>query len=311
MIKVSVIVTTYNQEKYIKKTLDSIISQKTNFDFEILVGDDCSKDGTGKIVEEYGKRFPDRIVPIIRPKNLGAFNNNKDLYERAKGEYIALLEGDDYWTDDEKLQKQVEFLDDHADYAAVFGKCIVVDENNNRNQQMEELIPFFTENDYTSKEFEQYLLPGQTATAMYRKTAFNQLLDKVKTNKRVMPRVPAIDRFLVLGILSVGKIYNTQEYVAAYRYILNKSSGSWSSKNDYYSLKNALFFLFGLNEMERVGKELRIHLDFDDRRWYEFRKAGQNKRNISIISVNLIRFFSMIWFNDKKKFFYLFRTRNN
>ncbi|MCR5747047.1 MAG: glycosyltransferase, partial [Lachnospiraceae bacterium] len=110
MIKVSVIVATYNQEKYIAKTLESVVSQKTDFKYEVLVGDDASKDGTGRIVKEFGKKYPDIIRPIVREKNIGAYRNFLDLLKRAKGEYLALLEGDDYWVDEEKLKKQVSFL---------------------------------------------------------------------------------------------------------------------------------------------------------------------------------------------------------
>ncbi len=310
MTKVSVLLPTYNQEKYIEKALESIVKQKTDFEFEVLVGDDASKDSTGKIVEEYGKHYPDIIKPIIRKRNLGAFKNFFDLFNRAAGEYLAFLEGDDYWIDENKLQKQVDFLDSNQDYAAVFGRNIVVDENNIRQSEIEKWIPAFTGGDYTSLDYENYLLPGQTATAMYRKDVLLSLMKAVQNNKKIMPRVPVIDRFLILGILSFGKIHTMPDTFAAYRYILDKSSGSWSSKNDYYSLKNVVFYLYSLKEMERVGKHLGLEICFDKRRWYEFEKVATYKRKMPFIAINIIRLFIWLWYKDKKNFLELLKERH-
>lgn len=310
MKRVSVILATYNQEKYIGKAIDSILSQRTNFEFEVIVGDDCSKDTTGLIVKEYGDKYPDIIEPIIRTKNLGAFRNFKDLISRSKGEYIALLEGDDYWVDEYKLQKQVDFLDANQDYAAVFGKRIIVDENNNRQENYEKWIPYFDGGVYTAQDYERYILPGQTATSMYRKSVVERLLGIVKNNKRIIPRIPVVDCFFVLGILSLGKIYTLQDCVAAYRYILDKDSGSWSSKNDYYNVRNVIFYLYGMKEMERVGRLLGVDLDFDKRRWYEFEKAADYKGKISFYGINTIRFFIWLWYKDKKSFHKLLIKRH-
>ena len=310
MIKVSVLLPTYNQEKYIGKALESIVVQKTDFEYEIMVGDDASNDGTRKIVEEYRRKHPEIVKTIIRKKNLGAYRNFLDLIKRAQGDYIAFLEGDDYWIDEEKLQKQVDFLEKNPDYAAVFGRCKVVDEHDYRRVEMEKWFLAFQGGEYTALDYEKYLLPGQTATAMYRKETIINLIDKLKSDKRVMPRVPVIDRFLVLGVLSVGRIFTFEDFFAAYRYILDKNSGSWSSKNDYYSFKNVVFYLFGMKEMERVGKLLGVRLCFDNRRWYEFEKVADYKGKISFVTVNAIRFFTWLWYVDKEDFHRRFKERH-
>ena len=302
MIKVSVIVATYKQEKYIGKALDSILTQKCDFDYEVIAGDDASPDGTGEIVKKYGDAHPGKIKAIAREKNLGAFKNFKDLYSRAQGEYLAFLEGDDYWIDENKLRKQVEFLDSHKDYVASFGKCIVVDENNDRKEEIEQYIPWFKGGLYTAEEFENYYLPGQTATVMYRKSAVDQLFSQIKKDWRLMPRVPVIDRFLVLGMLSKGKIDTSTDVYAAYRYILKKESGSWSSKHDFYSFKNVIFFLYGMKEMERVAKRLGVPLSFDERRKSEFEKIACYKGQMPMIAINAVRFFIWLWYKDKRDF---------
>lgn len=310
MEKVSVIVATYNQEKYIEKTLNSIVSQKCSFAYEVLVGDDASKDNTGTIVREFAKKYPDRIHAIVREKNLGAFRNIYDLVKSAKGEYIAFVEGDDYWIDEAKLQKQVDFLDDHKDFAACFGRCIVVDENDERQSDYESYIPFFNRDEFLAKDLEDYYMPGQTATAVYRTTALKNLEQIAIKDKRVIPRCPLIDRFLVLAILSQGRIKSFDEVFAAYRYVLDKSSGSWSSKHDTFSLVNVIFFLYGMKELERVGDRLGIKICFDERRKSEFAKVAMYKGQMPIIAIQIIRFFIWLWVKDKKGFYKYIRDRH-
>lgn len=137
MVKISVMVLTYKHEKFIRKTLDSILSQKVNFRFEILVGDDASPDNTQAIIKEYHAKYPDIIVPLLHQKNLGGFGKNNTLValEVAKGQYIAPMDGDDYWTDDTKLQKMADFLDANPDYVACFHNAeIIFDDDSHPNQ---------------------------------------------------------------------------------------------------------------------------------------------------------------------------------
>lgn len=122
-IKVSVLCTAYNHEKYIRDALEGFVSQRTDFPFEVLVNDDCSSDGTAAIIREYAEKYPDIIRPFYQEKNLYSQGDMASLfaevfYPNARGEYIALCEGDDFWTDAEKLQSQVDFLDAHPDYSA-------------------------------------------------------------------------------------------------------------------------------------------------------------------------------------------------
>jgi glycosyltransferase involved in cell wall biosynthesis len=118
--KVSVSLITYKQEKFIAECLDSILKQKINFDFEIVVSDDCSPDKTGEIVEDYARRYPDIIRAIRRPVNIGMVRNAISTINECKGQYIALMEGDDLWIDDNKLQMQSDFLDDNPDCVLCF-----------------------------------------------------------------------------------------------------------------------------------------------------------------------------------------------
>lgn len=118
--KVSILVPTYNQERYISQTIKSVINQKTNFPFEILIGEDCSTDKTNHICQKFAKKFPHKIRLISNQSNFGLLKNFANLLSKSKGKYIAILGGDDYWIDNCKLQKQIDFLEENPDFSLVF-----------------------------------------------------------------------------------------------------------------------------------------------------------------------------------------------
>lgn len=119
-MKVSACIIAYNHENYIIDCLEGALSQKVNFDYEIVIGEDKSTDATLKICEEYASRYPDKIRLIKRDVNLGMIGNWVDTIKSCKGIYIAICEGDDYWTDPLKLQKQVDFLEANPEFSLCF-----------------------------------------------------------------------------------------------------------------------------------------------------------------------------------------------
>jgi len=118
----TVVLLTYNHEDYIARAFDSILEQKTNFDFEIFVLEDCSTDRTADICREYKEKYPDKIRLFLNEKNLGVTRNFKQGLLNVKSKYFAFLEGDDYWCDENKLQKQVDALEQNPD-------CIICGHN--------------------------------------------------------------------------------------------------------------------------------------------------------------------------------------
>ncbi|MBC5710570.1 glycosyltransferase [Hungatella sp. L12] len=119
-IEVSVVCIAYNQEKYIAKMLESLLAQKTTFNYEILIHDDASKDKTQDIIRKYQKKYPETIKPILQTENQFSKGNNPNImfnYPRVIGKYVAFCEGDDYWSDSNKLQLQYEALQKHTDCA--------------------------------------------------------------------------------------------------------------------------------------------------------------------------------------------------
>jgi glycosyltransferase involved in cell wall biosynthesis len=130
---VSVPIITFDQQQYIAAALDSALSQQTSFPYEIIVGEDCSRDGTRGIVLDYARRFPDRIRPLLHDRNLGAHRNFMATLRACRGKYVALLEGDDYWIRADKLQKQVEALEAHPEAAICAARARVVYEDASRD----------------------------------------------------------------------------------------------------------------------------------------------------------------------------------
>lgn len=121
MTKVIVAITTYNLEKYIAKALDSILCQKTDFDYKIIVADDCSTDRTIEILKKYKKSYPEKIELLLSDHNMGSLSNSNRIFDGLQCEYFSFLDGDDYWIGDERLQKQVDFLDSHPEYSLCGG----------------------------------------------------------------------------------------------------------------------------------------------------------------------------------------------
>ena len=127
-IMVSILCTAYNHEAYIAQTLDSFLMQETDFAYEILVNDDASTDGTADIIREYAARYPERVKAFCQEKNLYSQGINIEdtvLLPPARGRYIAFCEGDDYWSDPGKLQRQVDFMQAHPAYSACVHETLV------------------------------------------------------------------------------------------------------------------------------------------------------------------------------------------
>jgi|SRR5215469_7076428 len=127
-MKLSVMMITYNHERFIAHAIESVLVQQVNFDYEIVIGEDCSTDGTRAVVMDFHRRYPDLIVPLLRDRNLGAMRNFAETLAACKGKYVALLEGDDYWIRKDKLQTQIDFLDEHSDHAICCHRAQFVDE---------------------------------------------------------------------------------------------------------------------------------------------------------------------------------------
>lgn len=128
---VTILMPAYNHEKYISQAIESVLAQKTNYPYELLIHDDCSTDNTLTIAQNYATKFSDKIKVFTEEENQGLLKSYKRLIEQSNGKYLAILESDDYWLDENKLQIQIDFLESNSDYGIVAGDIISIDENGN------------------------------------------------------------------------------------------------------------------------------------------------------------------------------------
>ncbi len=225
---VSICSITYNHGKFIAKSLDSILMQETNFPFEIIIRDDCSTDNTATIVREYAEKFPHIISTVLETENQYSkgVRGSIVLYQKVVGKYVAMLEGDDYWRDKLKLQKQVDFLDENSDYAVSYCNSIVVDENDKLVSKTRYSLP----KEYSSEQMlltEAYI---PTNTAMFRKVL---TLSPEKFNNTL-----SVDTLLwhLLGHHGKSK-YQENIISSAYRV---HSGGVYSSLEEIEKFKNGM-----------------------------------------------------------------------
>jgi glycosyltransferase involved in cell wall biosynthesis len=209
-----VVVPTYNHEKYIGQTLESIVTQQTNFPFRVIVADDCSKDNTRAIISEYAAKYPDIVFPVFHAQNKGALANGYYLLSHATSKYIATCDGDDYWTNPTKLQQQVGFLEAHEDFAMVFTDVDVLDEmNSGRGESLHaDLFPKLDKDVFTLEDM--ILSPmnmAPTLTLLFR----NVFPNPVPTF--YMDSLSA-DHFIQIMVAEKGKVKYMRERMGVYRH---------------------------------------------------------------------------------------------
>lgn len=219
-IVVSISCTTYNHAKYIRQCLDGFLMQKCNFGFEVLIHDDASTDGTQEIIKEYQEKYPDIIKPILREQNLYSRGergfNSRFNFSRAKGKYIAMCEGDDYWIDPLKLQKQIAFLEANSDCSLCFTGCEIHKSTGEKKVIRYDIDHLIGSDEYL---FKQYFM----ATASL---CFRIGIDKAP-REDWMATSFAGDFILRYKALTVGKIGYIDSVAVAY----NKGTeGSWSRR---------------------------------------------------------------------------------
>ncbi len=219
---VSIRCITYNHAPYIRQCLDGFVMQKTNFRFQAVVHDDASTDGTTEIVREYAEKYPDVIVPMYEEENRWSKHDGSLLtimYPLLIGKYLAHCEGDDFWTDPYKLQKQVDFLETHPDYVLTYTEYAAVDEVSNRVR-----INRFKK--YSGDCMRNLILHGNfltTATTLYRR----EYDDDWPAFLQSLPFKPPMSDYVHWLYLSPkGKFFFIQDNTASYRLLQQSASHS-------------------------------------------------------------------------------------
>lgn len=184
-MKVSVAVLCYNHAPFIKKALDSILIQKLDFPFEIVIGDDASTDESQEILQEYKKLYPEKIRLILKKKNEGVFKNIMGVIKACSGQYIALLETDDFWTNPQKLSKQISFLDENPDYTGCFHNTAIewlTEANNDSNLYMRNFKSCAEVHTFPEEFYPHHLMKGTfipTSSLVFRNRDFEDELHKL------------------------------------------------------------------------------------------------------------------------------------
>jgi glycosyltransferase involved in cell wall biosynthesis len=232
-------IASYNHANYLRHTLDSVLSQQTTFSYRILIGDDCSTDGSIEIIKEYEKNFPDRILAIYQKVNLGLNHPEKNgviLLKKSTAKYIALLDGDDYWTDPLKLQKQIDFLEANPSFSMCFHNALVTFEDKKKEARLflsNVQKDVFTVQDLCKKN----IIP--TASLIFRSSIIKDIPDWFY-------RCPFGDWPLSLFIAEHGKVKYFNEVMSVYRV---HSGGIWSKLDRIAQLKKIIKNTLTMNQL--------------------------------------------------------------
>ena len=248
--KLSVIFITYNHAPYVEKALRSVLDQETDFPFEVVVGEDCSTDGAQDILKKIAAEYPehepssenDRQVRLyLRSENSGG-RPTLNVYEtamRCKGEYLAYLEGDDYWCDPHKLNKQVKILDEHPEYIAVTHSNKMIDEKDEDITDPKVLrigdLYAWDEGPFTYKD---YCYSGHWA-GHYASVVSRNIYKNAAMDYTILYRASNFtdDAVILLFLLLQGDIYRMGDVMSVWRYVRKEGAGNWNSivmKNNLY-----------------------------------------------------------------------------
>lgn len=234
----SVVVFSYNHEKYIRKCIDSVLAQKTNFEYEVIIADDCSNDGTVKIVE---KEYGNAVRILKREKNSGLCKNMYEAFLEAQGQYIFECSGDDFLVTDEVFQKHVDFLDGHEDFFSVFNWMVFRNENTGKEKVIEYPYSEYTLLDFLRGVPARFYLG--TIRNTFKEDNVEYLCDASKNNEEIQ---------MLYYSLSKGKKAIIPKAMYAYCYRNGGGGSNYCSFND--NLKALEDYVQGYSVVEKVDQ---------------------------------------------------------
>lgn len=295
MEKVIVVILTYNLKNYIGKALDSVLSQKTSFDYKILVSDDASTDGTVEILKEYQARYPEKIDLILAEQNVGCLANSNRAFDKIDCEYFALLDGDDYWVGEDRLQAQVDFLDTHKEYSMVGGNTQLLRDGVLSEMQVPEKN---LGKSYSFQDMIDYKMPFvHTSAILLRNMIFKDGLpccffDAVDSFENCALRGEDFRRILHL---EKGPMYIMPELVSVYRI---HEQGIWQGSKEIHQKIETLIYVnfiqkyFGdqygdhfLKELRRAYLDVKLYLRKHEKMW---NSCILDQRDIKLLSEVLV-----------------------
>ena len=244
---VSVNMVTYNHEKYISQAIKGVLMQKTNFAIQLVIGEDCSTDATREICLRYKEKYPDIIKLVLQEKNVGSKQNAIDTLTACDGKYIASCDGDDYWTDKHKLQKQVDFLEANPDFNICCHNAIHLNESKKILITPKTLITTeFTQEDIANHNF---IL---TLTVVYRAAAV--CVDKLPQG---FFNSKSSDFFIFMLVSQYGKIKYLPDIMAVYR---RHDAGIWTGQAKEIGFKDSIAAHKSFIQEKNTSYEVRENL---------------------------------------------------
>jgi len=272
---------TYNHEKFIREAIEGVLMQKTDFHFELIIGEDCSTDNTRNIVLEYASKYPDIIRPLLPQKNLGMFKNFVETLKVCKGKYIALCEGDDYWIDPLKLQKQVEYFKANQEAVICFTNRKIIDING-------VVLSFDTIPDIYKRKFKTNELIGvftpPTQTIMLKANYLYPLVLNIDKN------IYNGDTYIFWYLSQFGETGYLDETTAVYR---NSGMGIYSSASSVKRLENALKTLTELKKVLYASNKFLLN---KPKMYIYFKLFVSFTKKLRLL--NSIKYFSLIVWHD-------------
>lgn len=233
---VSVAFVCFNHANYVKQALDSVLSQKVDFDFEVVIADDASIDGTAEIAKEYQTLFPRHIVLLLANENMGKHSgtgmiNLVRCFDQCRGKYVARLEGDDNWSDPEKLQRQVNFLNSNSDCVACHHLVDVIDEKDNVISTL--IYPYNKKKIGLNDLYKFDQTPVKTSAICFRRRNFPQVPEEFLN-------APMLDWPLSFSLANQGRVGFIDRRMSRYRL---HAGGIWSTKDLYFRARRKLITL--------------------------------------------------------------------
>jgi len=231
---VSVWMITYNQERYLAQAIESVLMQETTFPFEIVIGEDCSTDATRDLCLKYREKFPDKIRLVLHDKNCGLVRNFWETLQECQGKYVAQLEGDDYWTDPQKLQKQVDLLETHPEHAFCYH---FFDTVSDAGEVLVEPKLILDGKDLPANLTTQSIIdakwsPVQTLTLLFRRKAFSEMPSWIY-------KMPIFDWPLHFYLSRSGTGVLLNRNMACYR---SHATGVWSGQGHVHNALRYYYF---------------------------------------------------------------------
>lgn len=278
----TIVCTVYNHEKYLVKALEGFINQKCNFNYYIYILDDCSTDNSRKIIQEYKRKY-NNIKTFYPKENIyqKGISPLFTLIEDVETKYIAICEGDDFWIDESKLQKQVDFLENNKDYSAVCHNVFVVDEYGNLNNDFQKLFPLYVSHEYTLEDLKS-LCFCYSQTASFVICNFWKNLSS-KDKKCILDCRANGDIILCTITLLYGRVWFMDDVMSCYR--KSFCNDSWSSKIRNKNL--SYFYIKSRKSLEKMVKMISDkNIKFDKLRYFLdalfILKSDFSKENLKI-----------------------------